>query len=101
MRFFNKADAPRPSQRQSFSTTFSISRSKDFPSVYLFFSSIIFEFWYSLDAVQIGLSVNSLFEERNFLKHGLPVIFFSILNFLCYSELLFLKLLKGTPSGEA
>src|SRR5690606_16892461 len=65
--FFNSAGAPKPSQGQSFSSTLLISTCLTSGGKLLSDNCFILRCWYCREAVQIGFSVNSLLEDRNFL----------------------------------
>jgi len=51
--------------------------------------------------VQIGLSVNSLLENKNPLGQAEPGVPFSARSFVQFSEPVLRRLLNGTPNGEA
>src|SRR5687768_10039857 len=55
--------------------------------------------WYSLEAVQMGLSVNSVLETRNFFGQGEPGLPSAICFLVHCSEVELRRLLKTTPSG--
>ncbi len=98
---FINAPFPRCSHKQTFSKTeFNNSVFSACVKLDLDISST-FNFWYCLEAVQIGLSVYSLFENKNPLGQDEPGFPFSARSFVHFSEPVLRRLLNGTPNGDA
>src|SRR4051812_39196480 len=92
MSAFIYAEAHSPSHKHTFSVIRSYWARCAGSGSFRHSSSASFKCWYSLEAVHMGCSVNSVFEQRYFFLQGLPGRPFSILDLRRSSAVLFLKL---------